>query len=350
MDNRDRMELLFLAVIWGASFLFMRVAAPEFGPLALAELRVAIGALLLAVVLAWRGGFGALRGTAVSVSIAGLFNCALPFAALAYATVYLTAGTAAVLNASTPLFGALVAYAWLKDALTVNRIIGLAVGFAGVVLLAWEKISFHGHGVTPAILAALGAALSYGVGVNFTNRKLGGMPSLAAATGSQIAAALLLLPLAAMNWPSAVPTLKSWLCVIALGILCTGVAYIFFFRLIARIGAAKTITVTYLIPVFGMLWGSVFLSEAITLSMVAACAVILLGTALASGNMAIRRRSESRSQSRTRQFVARSGGADRRAFRSPAIAAMPGSRFASQSCDVSGAGSVGSSVATPTSN
>ncbi len=294
MDNRDRMELLLLAVIWGASFLFMRIAAPEFGSFALAEIRVAIGALFLAVVLAWRGGFSGLNGALVPVSIAGLFNCALPFVGIAYATVFITAGTAAVLNASTPLFGALVAYGWLKDRLTAHRIIGLAVGFAGVLLLAWDKISFHGHGITLAILAALGAALSYGLGVNFTKRKLGGVPSLAAAAGSQIAAALLLLPPAAMNWPSAGPSLKSWLCVIALGILCTGVAYIFYFRLIARIGAAKTITVTYLIPVFGMLWGSLFLNEAITVSMVAACTVILLGTALASGSLTIGSRRDSR--------------------------------------------------------
>ena len=300
MTHRDRFELLLLGVIWGASFLFMRVAAPEFGAVALAEIRVAIAAVFLAAVLAWRGGMGGLRGATAPLTIVGVLISALPFVLFAYATLFITAGTAAVINASAPLFGALVAYAWLNDKLTVPRVIGLAVGFGGVLLLAWDKISFNGGGTTLAILAGLGASLSYGVGVNYTKKKLGRVPPLAAATGSQIAAALLLLPLAAANWPSAAPSLKSWLSVIALGIFCTGVAHIFYFRLIARIGPAKAISVTYLVPVFGMLWGLIFLHEPITAGMLIACAVILLGTALATGSVAIPFRNGSRSEGASR--------------------------------------------------
>jgi len=294
MNQRDRFELLILGVIWGASFLFMRVAAPEFGAVALVEIRVTIAAVFLTAVLALRGGMGGLRGATAPLTIVGVFSSALPFVLFAYATLYITAGTAAVINASAPLFAALVAYAWLRDKLTLPRVIGLAVGFGGVLLLAWDKISFNGGGTTFAILAGLGASLSYGVGVNYTKKKLGRVPPLAAATGSQIAATLLLLPLAIANWPDTVPSLKSWLSVIALGVFCTGVAYIFYFRLISRIGPAKAITVTYLVPMFGMLWGLVFLHEAITVSMLAACAVILLGTALASGSVTLPRRRVSR--------------------------------------------------------
>ena len=289
MTNRDRLELLLLGMIWGASFLFMRVAAPEFGAIALVEIRVAIAALFLLGVLALRGGLGHFRGSTVPLTIVGVLGSALPFGLFAYAALYITAGTAAVLNASTPLFGAIVAYAWLKDRLTVARIIGLAVGFGGVVLLAWDKIAFNGDGTTLAVFAAIGASLSYGVTVNFTKKKLGHMPPMAAAAGSLVAATLLLLPLALANWPSAAPSLKSWLCVIALGIFCTGIAMFYHFRLIARIGPAKAVTVTYLLPVFGMLWGLIFLHEPITGSMITACVVILAGTALATGSVVPRR-------------------------------------------------------------
>jgi drug/metabolite transporter (DMT)-like permease len=296
MTHRDRFELLLLGVIWGASFLFMRIAAPEFGALALVEIRVAVAALFLIAVLAWRGGLGNLRGATAPLTVVGVLGSGLPFVLFAYATLYVTAGTAAVLNASTPLFGAIVAYAWLNDRLTRMRIIGLAVGFGGVVLLAWDKIAFDGGGMTLAILAGLGASLSYGVGVNYTKKKLAHVPPMAAAAGSLIAATLLLLPLAAASWPSTAPSLKSWLCVIALGVFCTGIALAYHFRLIARIGPAKAVTVTYLLPVFGMLWGLIFLHEAVTTGMLVACAVILLGTALATGSVAIPLRSGARSE------------------------------------------------------
>ena len=294
MTNRDRLELLFLGVIWGASFLFMRIAAPEFGALALVEIRVATAAVFLVAVLAWRRGMHDLPGAALPLTVVGVFSSALPFVLFAYATLSVTAGTAALLNASAPLFGALVAYVWLRDKLTAARVVGLAIGFGGIVLLAWDKVSFRGGGTTLAILAGLGASFSYGLAVNYTKKKLGRVSPLATATGSQIAAALLLLPLAVTNWPSANPSLKSWLSVIVLGMVGTGIANAFYFRLIARIGPARAIAVTYLVPVFGMLWGLVFLHEPVTAAMLAACAVILLGTALATGGAAAPARQASR--------------------------------------------------------
>jgi drug/metabolite transporter (DMT)-like permease len=281
MTNRDRLELLLLGVIWGASFLFMRVAAPEFGALALVEIRVATAAVFLVAVLAWRRGMNDLPGAALPLTVVGVFSSALPFVLFAYSTLSVTAGTAALLNASAPLFGALVAYAWLRDKLTLPRVIGLAIGFGGIVLLAWDKAAIGG-GSTLAILAGLGASFSYGLAVNYTKKKLGQVSPLATATGSQIAAALLLLPLALAYWPSEMPSLKSWLSVITLGMVGTGIANAYYFRLIARIGPARAIAVTYLVPVFGMLWGLIFLHEPVTASMLAACAVILLGTALAT--------------------------------------------------------------------
>lgn len=285
MKHRDRMELLLLGVLWGASFLFMRVAAPEFGAIALVEIRVSVAALFLLVVLTWRGGWRRMLPAAMPLTVVGAINSALPFTLFAYATLSITAGTAAVLNASAPLFAAVVAYFWVRDLLSRARVLGLIVGFGGVLVLLWDRISFDDTGSTWAMIAALAASLAYGIAANYIKRKLGGVEPLVTATGSQIAATLLLLPVCVIYWPSVTPSLLSWLCAIALGIACTGIAYILYFRLITHVGPAKAITVTYLVPVFGMLWGLVFLREAITVSMLIACGVILLGTALATGSL-----------------------------------------------------------------
>jgi len=286
MKTRDLMELLFLAALWGGSFLFMRVASPEFGPIPLIEIRVAIAAMFLSAVLAWRAGLRGLRGKFVPLIVLGAINSALPFCLFAYATLYVTAGFAAVLNASAPLFGALVAYLWFRETLTRARVLGLGIGFLGVLVLVWGRISFKGDGSGWAVVAALAASLAYGFAANYTKRHLTGHDPVVTASGSQIAATALLLPLAFLYWPAATPSLASWLSAIALGIACTGIAYILYFRLIAHVGPARAIAVTYLIPLFGMIWGLVFLHEAITPNMMAGCAVILLGTALATGTLA----------------------------------------------------------------
>ncbi len=283
MKPRDMLELLLLAAIWGSSFLFMRMAAPEFGPIPLIFIRVAIAMVFLLLVLGWRGQLAGLKGNNGHFTAVGILNSAIPFTLFAFATLSLTAGFTSVLNASVPLFGALVAYFWLADKLSGARIVGLIVGFLGVTVLVWGKISFKDNGSGWAIVAALVASLSYGIAANYTKRHLSGVHPFANATGSQIAATILLLPLAIAYWPETMPSLRSWLSVLALGIACTGIAYILFFRLIANVGPAKAVAVTYLLPVFGMIWGLLFLDEAITHNMIMGCLVILLGTALATG-------------------------------------------------------------------
>ena len=283
METRDRIEFVLLSAIWGSSFIFMRVAAPEFGPIALTGLRIAIAAVFLLALLAWRGNARQLVDNALPLSALGILNSALPFSLFAYATLSITAGATAVLNGSTPLFAALIAYFWLKDRLSAARIAGLLIGLGGVVILVWDRTSFGDSGSLWAPLAALGASLSYGIAANYTNVRLQNVPPLVSATGSMVAAALILLPLVIAWWPTVTPSLLSWLFVIVLGFVSTAFAYLLYFRLISRVGPAKTVTVTYLIPLFGMLWGVIFLGEKITLSMLAATAVILLGTTLANG-------------------------------------------------------------------
>ncbi|QNM94699.1 DMT family transporter [Chitinimonas koreensis] len=283
MKPSDLAELILLAALWGASFLFMRVAAPAFGPVALIFVRVALATLCLLPVLLWRREAGAIRRHALPLAVVGLLNSALPFCLFAWATLSLSAGFTAVLNATTPLWSALVAYLWLRSPLPATRVAGLAIGFVGVVVLVWGKVSFKPGGDGFAIVAALAATLSYGIAANYTKQKLAGVAPLVVATGSQGAAALMLLPLAAWLWPPQSPPAQAWQAAIALAAACTALAYFLYFRLIAHVGPSKAVAVTFLIPLFAIAWGGLFLAEALTPAMIAGGAVILAGTALAIG-------------------------------------------------------------------
>ncbi len=283
MKTRDLLDLLILGAIWGASFLFMRVAAPEFGAIPLIAARVGIAAIFLILVLARRGGLSQLYRNAARLTLLGAINSAIPFSLFAYAVLSVTAGFASVLNATAPLFGALVAFIWLRDRPSPMRIAGLIVGFAGVLVLVWGRLSVRGDGGGRAVLAGLSAAVLYGISANYTKKKLSDVDPFVIATGSLIAATALLLPLAWLYWPETPPGRVSWVSAVLLGIICTGIAYILYFRLLSRIGPAKALAVTYLIPAFGVLWGHLLLNEPVTPSMIVGCAVILVGTTLATG-------------------------------------------------------------------
>lgn len=177
---------------------------------------------------------------------------------------------------------------WLKDKLSLPRALGLVIGFAGVLTLVWDQVvSAHGDasaGATAlAAAAALGATLLYGIAANYTKRKLSGVDPLVNATGTMIGSTLLLVPFAIATWPAAPVSASAWGAVLALGIACTGIAYFIFFYLIAHVGPARAITVTFVIPVFGLLWGTLFLGERISAVMLEGCAIVLVGTALATG-------------------------------------------------------------------
>ncbi len=283
MKTRDLRELVLLAAVWGASFLFMRLGAGEFGAFGLALVRAVVAAACLVPVLAAHGQMPAMRSHWRSITLVGLLNSALPFALYAYAATSITAGLSSILNATTPLWTALVAALWLRDRLTPARMLGLAIGFAGVIGLAWDKASFKPGGTGWAVAACLAATLLYGIAGSVTKRRLQGVPPLAVAAGSQVAAAAFLCVPAATAWPAHTPSVHAWLAALALGVLCTGLAYLLWFRLIAHVGPGNAASVTFLIPGFAVLWGWLFLSESITASMIAGCAVIVLGTLLATG-------------------------------------------------------------------
>ena len=280
-------DFLTLSALWGASFLFMRLAASEFGALPTAGLRVGIAALFLLPILLYNGQWPALRAHMGSILFVGLLNSAIPFALLAWAVLSLSTGMTSIMNATVPMFGALVAWAWLKDRPNASRLLGLVIGFTGVALLAWDKASFKPGGTGWAVVACLVATLFYGIGASYTKRYLTGVNPMALATGSQLGATLGLLVPTLWLWPAGTPGLRAWGAVVGLAVLCTGIAYILYFRLIANAGPARALAVTFLIPVFAVLYGAIVLGEAITLWMLLCGAVIVLGTALATGMLKI---------------------------------------------------------------
>ena len=281
------LDYLALAALWGSSFLFMHFATAEFGPLATAAGRVAIAAVVLLPIVLIKGLLPELQKHWKKIFLMGIFNSAIPFACFAFSLQSITTGLSAILNATVPMFGALVAWVWLKDKPVLSRIAGIMIGFAGIALLAWDKATFTPDvsGAAPgwAVLACLLACLCYGIAASFAKKYMGGIHPMVTATGSQVGATLSLLAPAIWLWPASTPSSTAWLSLLVLGVACTGVAYILYFKLIENAGPQRTLTVTFLIPVFAVLYGAVFLRETITLWMLLCAVVIVCGTALATG-------------------------------------------------------------------
>jgi drug/metabolite transporter (DMT)-like permease len=292
MKPLDLAELLILAAIWGASFLFMRVATPEFGPVALIAVRVGIAALVMLPLLAALTARSALRDHWRALLRVGLFQSALPFCLFAFATLSLPAGFAAVLNATAALWGALIGWRFFGTQLSSTTVVGLTIGFGGVVVMVSEKLIAANVADTGAVALAVAACLvataCYGYAANFTRARLGGVSPLVIAGGSQLFAAATLAPLGLLLWPDSQPSLKSWGSAVALGALCTAVAYGLYFRLMSRVGVTKAITVTLLVPVFGILLGIVFLDERLTITAAIGALFVLFGTGLALGLIPLR--------------------------------------------------------------
>lgn len=287
-------DFALLGAIWGSSFLFMRLGAVEFGAVPTAAVRVAIASAFLLPLAAWRRQLPVLRAHWKKIFAIGVINSGLPFLCFAFALLSITSGLSAILNATVPLFGALVAWVWLRERPAPARALGLVIGFAGVALLAWDKASFKpdASGIAPAwaILACLVASVLYGIAGNAAKVHLAGLPALATSAGSQVGATLALALPAIWLWPQRTPSLQAWLALVVVGVLCTGIAYILYFRIIEEAGPARALAVTFVVPVFAVIYGAAFLHEAVTGWMLACGGVIVCGTALSTGLLKSRRR------------------------------------------------------------
>ncbi|MGH8174906.1 MAG: DMT family transporter [Steroidobacter sp.] len=270
-------ELLVLGAIWGASFLFMRVAANDFGAIALVEVRLILGALVLFPFF-WRARTQFTATHWWKMAGIGAINSAIPFALFAWAAQRAPAGIGAISNATAVMFTAIFAFALYGERITSRRTIGLIAGFIGVIVLASGKTA--GSSVWQAALAGTFAASLYGIGANLIRHHLAGLPPGAVAAATLVTASALLAPFAVATWPSAPIPLASWASAAALGVFCTGAAYLLYYRLLYRIGAPRASTVTYLVPLFGVLWAWILLDEPLTVTMAIAGALILGGVAL----------------------------------------------------------------------
>ncbi|MFO1504080.1 MAG: DMT family transporter [Steroidobacteraceae bacterium] len=276
----NALQLVLLGAIWGGSFLFMRIAVNDFGPVPLVFMRLALGSLLLLPFL-WRERAKFTLQRWPMMALIAAINSALPFLLFAWAAERAPAGVGAIANGMTALCAALMGFLFFHEKLTARQSIALVTGFTGIIVLASGKMA--GMSVGWASIAGGAASLMYGLGIHMARRHLQGLPSAALAAATLGSAALLAAPFAVATWPDHPVPLKSWLSAAALGMLCTGIAFAIFYRLIGRIGANRTSIVTYLIPPFGVAWGWLFLDEPVTATMAIACALILGSVALSQG-------------------------------------------------------------------
>ncbi|MCQ9618182.1 DMT family transporter [Paenalcaligenes niemegkensis] len=283
MSSHDLRNLLLLAAIWGSSFLFTRLAAFDFGAFPLILVRVGAAGLMLLIVMALQGRLHALWPYWRPIAMVGFLNAAVPFTCYAFAATRIEIGLLSVLNAMTPLFAALIARLWLKEQLSGLRVLGLVIGFLGIITLVYDKLHFDQGATGWAILASLVATLFYGIAASFSTKYLKGAEPIAVAAGSLSSAGIMLAPFAWWLWPDTSISAGAWGSALTLSLLCTGLAYLIFYRLLANVGGAKTVTVTFLVPPFGVLWGVLLLGEKLSFQVVGGTAVVLLGTLLATG-------------------------------------------------------------------
>ncbi|MYM24036.1 EamA family transporter [Duganella sp. FT135W] len=282
MSTTNLLRLILLAAIWGGSFLFMRIAAPVLGAAVLIEYRVLFAALFLAAIGVFLKKSLDLKQNWKHYFILGLFNSALPFLMFAFAARTLSASLLAVLNATTPLWGTLIAAVWSRTMVSGKVLLGLALGTIGVALLVGFDHVSSKPGAGIAIAAVLFASFNYGIASNYAKQAKAVEP-FANAHGSMWASALLVLPVVPFFPAPGEPTVGIMGAVIALGVLCSGVAYLIYFRLIQDVGPSSALTVTFLSPLFGILWGVMFLGETVGWYTFAGAAIVIAGTALVTG-------------------------------------------------------------------
>jgi drug/metabolite transporter (DMT)-like permease len=293
MKPRDLIALFSLAALWGASFLFIRVAAPAFGAFPLATGRVLIAAVVLYAVIRATGMRTSLREHAGKLLVLGALNASIPFVLVAGAELHLSASMAAMLNATVPLWATLFGAVWLGERFTTKRSVGLVLGGIGVAgLVGWSPVTFTTP-VIASIVAMLVASASYALAGIYIRKRMTSVSKPTLVLGQQLGAAAWLLLPAVLQAPGQQVSGRAASSLLALALLCTALAYPLYFHLIRSVGPTRTTTVTYLIPLFGTAWGAIFLHEPVTRGMLVGLTLILASVLLVNdvrfGSLFVRR-------------------------------------------------------------
>lgn len=270
--------LLTLAALWGGSFVFMRVAVPALGAIPLAYVRVSLAAVVLLALAFAQRRIPPFRTRWKELLVVGVVNSAIPFSLFSYAELHISASAGAVLNATSPFFAVVAGAVWLSQPVTGTKIAGIALGMTGVVVLVGLQPGATSGDVLLAVAACLVAAICYALAGVYTKRALSGVPSHAIACASQVFAALALMPLLPFTTIPGPLTLVVVANVVGLAVGSTAIAYLIYFKLIADVGPQRALTVTFLIPLFGVLWGALFLGEPLTRSLLLGGALVVAGT------------------------------------------------------------------------
>ncbi len=289
MRTVDIIRLVTLAAIWGGSFIFMRVLAPVLGPIITAELRVLIAGLALMLYFRMIGFDMEFRKHWKQYLLIGGVNSGIPFFMYSFAALHIPASYSVILNSSSPLWSAILSVFWLKEKLTWLRSLGLIVGAAGVFLVVNVPPAEVDSWFLISVLACLVATLCYGFSAVYIKRFGKSLKPMAIAGASQLMAAFVLIPAIPAFPMRGEITPFIALNVLALALICSAVAYLLYYRLIADVGPTKALTVTFLMPLFGIIWGVMFLHEQLTMAMIGGMALILLGTGLVLNIVKLRR-------------------------------------------------------------
>jgi drug/metabolite transporter (DMT)-like permease len=284
-DGNWHWDFVALSAIWGSSFMFTQTVSQDLGPTVATFARVGIATLFLLPLLLAKGHARLLLGIWRHALFLGVFTAALPFFAYGYALQWVSTTTASIINATTPLFGAIIAWVWLSDRLDRNRTAGLALGFFGVcaLILSQANGATRVHSDLLGTLICLLAPASYGLSAAYSKKFLNHVPSMVQATASQFGGTVVIAPIALWAWPSHAPATGTWGAMLMLGIVCSGIAYLLFYRIIALAGPARALTVTFAIPLFAAAYGLLLLNESLNAATIGSASVIILGITLATG-------------------------------------------------------------------
>lgn len=271
---------LFLAVVWGASFMFMRIGVPELGAPVFGGLRVVIAGLALSPLLLKPKHLQEFRANWLKLSAIGILSTGLPFMLLSFAAYQINAGTASVINASVPMITGLIAHLFFKDYLAKQQIIGLFIGILGVFILMYDGITASTQTSLWAFSLAISACFCYAIGGNLAKRHLAGISPMTTASSGLLASGLVTLPFVIVFFPNQTISTQAWAAVLTIALFSTAIAMILFYQLIQAIGPTKTTVVTLIVPIFAILFGILFLNETLTPMMLVGAVIVLMGTSM----------------------------------------------------------------------